>query len=81
VLAAIFLIGGALWAFAKLAGEVLEGDTRAFDRAVLLALRDPMNPDMPIGPVGFRRPPANSPHSGAQRRLCSLRLRPRAFFF
>jgi len=50
VLVAIFLIGGALWAFAELADEVLEGDTRAFDRAVLLALRDPMNPDMPIGP-------------------------------
>lgn len=50
MLVAVFLIGGALWAFAELADEVLEGDTRAFDRAILLALRDPMNPDMPIGP-------------------------------
>ena len=50
MLAALFLIGGALWLFAELADEVLEGDTHAFDRAVLLALRAPTDPAMPIGP-------------------------------
>ncbi len=33
-----------------LADEVLEGDTLAFDRTVLLALRDPLNPADPVGP-------------------------------
>ena len=50
LLVAVFLIGGALWLFAELADEVLEGETHAFDRAVLLALREPANPATPIGP-------------------------------
>ena len=53
------LIGGlalamlALGAFA-LAGEVLEGDTQAFDERVLRALRDPADPSVPIGPRWLR---------------------------
>jgi undecaprenyl-diphosphatase len=50
LLVALFLIGGALWLFAELADEVLEGDTHAFDRAVLLALRASTDPALPIGP-------------------------------
>ena len=38
------------WAFVVLASEVAEGDTHAFDRALLLALRDPNNLGDPIGP-------------------------------
>jgi undecaprenyl-diphosphatase len=34
----------------KLAGEVVEGETLKFDTRILLALRDPANPSMPIGP-------------------------------
>jgi undecaprenyl-diphosphatase len=34
----------------KLAGEVLEGETLNFDRRVLLALRNPANPSVPVGP-------------------------------
>ncbi|MDH4412969.1 MAG: phosphatase PAP2 family protein [Rhizobium sp.] len=34
----------------ELTGEVLEGETRAFDEGVLLMLRDPADPGMPIGP-------------------------------
>ena len=34
----------------KLAGEVAEGETLKFDRSILLALRDPHNPSVPIGP-------------------------------
>lgn len=34
----------------ELAGEVLEGDTRAFDERVLRAMRRPDNPEVPIGP-------------------------------
>ncbi len=40
----------ALWLFAALADEVIEGDTHAFDEAVMLALRSPGNPADPIGP-------------------------------
>jgi undecaprenyl-diphosphatase len=41
---------GAAWAFLGLAGEVAEGDTRAFDERLLLALRAPGDPANPIGP-------------------------------
>jgi undecaprenyl-diphosphatase len=39
-----------LFAFVKLADEVLEGETRAFDEAILLALRTPGDLAQPIGP-------------------------------
>ena len=50
MLATLFAIGGSLWAFVALAGEVLEGDSHTFDRVVLLALRDPLDPAVPLGP-------------------------------
>jgi undecaprenyl-diphosphatase len=34
----------------ELTGEVLEGETRSFDEGVLLMLRNPTDPAMPIGP-------------------------------
>ncbi len=49
-LAILLLIAGALLAFAELAGEVVEGDTRAFDESLLLALRSPADTADPIGP-------------------------------
>lgn len=39
------------WAFVGLAGEVAEGDTTAFDRTILLALRNPADLSDPIGPL------------------------------
>ncbi|TDP46382.1 phosphatase PAP2 family protein [Zavarzinia compransoris] len=48
------LASGALFAFAQLTGEVLEGETRAFDEAVLLALRQPQDVEAPIGPAWLR---------------------------
>jgi undecaprenyl-diphosphatase len=36
--------------FFELTGEVLEGETRAFDEGVLLMLRDAADPAMPAGP-------------------------------
>ncbi|MFC0387716.1 phosphatase PAP2 family protein [Muricoccus vinaceus] len=41
---------GAAWAFLSLASEVGEGDTRALDTRLLLALREPGNPADPLGP-------------------------------
>jgi undecaprenyl-diphosphatase len=38
------------WAFAQLADETREGETHAFDTAVLLALRSPIDPADPLGP-------------------------------
>jgi undecaprenyl-diphosphatase len=44
----IVLLAG--WAFVALAGEVTEGETSAFDRAVILSLRNPADLADPIGP-------------------------------
>ncbi|WP_230532514.1 phosphatase PAP2 family protein [Microvirga roseola] len=38
------------WGFVELADEVVEGETHAFDNAILLALRDPQNLADPVGP-------------------------------
>lgn len=46
----IILAAAALYAFAKLADEVGEGGTRAFDERVLLALRTPGDLADPLGP-------------------------------
>ena len=50
LLVTLLLIGGALFAFFQLASEVSEGDTLALDRAILVGLRTPGNPAVPIGP-------------------------------
>jgi undecaprenyl-diphosphatase len=41
---------GIAYGLFELTGEVLEGETRAFDEGVLLMLRDPADPAMPLGP-------------------------------
>jgi undecaprenyl-diphosphatase len=50
VLAVIGLLGGALWLFIEIADEVLEGETAAWDRRLLLALRSATDPALPWGP-------------------------------
>jgi undecaprenyl-diphosphatase len=42
-----------VWAFIEIAGDVLEGDTMTFDRAILLALRNAGDLSDPIGPAWF----------------------------
>jgi undecaprenyl-diphosphatase len=49
-LAAIGLVGASLWLFISIAGEVVEGETTAWDRRLLLALRNAADPAMPWGP-------------------------------
>jgi undecaprenyl-diphosphatase len=51
LLAAVLIPAGLLFLFIKLAGEVMEGETLAFDNAILLALRSTGNTADPIGPV------------------------------
>jgi undecaprenyl-diphosphatase len=46
----LFAIMGSLWGFAALTGEVLEGETQAFDRVILLSMRNPADLSDPIGP-------------------------------
>jgi undecaprenyl-diphosphatase len=50
----VLLVAGALWVFLGIADEVREGETAAFDRWLLLALRDPADPANPLGPLWLR---------------------------
>jgi undecaprenyl-diphosphatase len=50
LLVSLLLLAAALFVFLRLASEVGEGDTTAFDRAILLALRTPADPAIPVGP-------------------------------
>ena len=45
------VVAGSVWAFIAIAEEVGEGDTHAFDKALLLALRSPNDVAQPIGPL------------------------------
>lgn len=45
------LLAGAVWGFIELADEVIEGETHAVDRAILLMLRNPDDLDEPLGPA------------------------------
>jgi undecaprenyl-diphosphatase len=51
----LVLLGAAsLFVFAKLASEMVEGDTLAFDRWLLTALRSTADPSVPAGPFWLR---------------------------
>ncbi len=50
VLAAMLAVAAGLFAFAELADAVVEGETRAFDQALLLSLRSAADPSDPLGP-------------------------------
>ncbi|WP_458094824.1 phosphatase PAP2 family protein [Roseomonas sp. WA12] len=73
-LAALLLAITGVLAFVGLAGEVLEGETLAFDRAVLLALRDPANPADPIGPAWFEEAARDVTGLGSHTILIGLTL-------
>jgi undecaprenyl-diphosphatase len=49
----VFIVGGGLWGFVGLADEVNEGETENFDRAIILALRNPLDLSDPLGPRWF----------------------------
>jgi undecaprenyl-diphosphatase len=51
ILASTLSVCGILLLFVWLAGEVMEGDARAFDQTLLLALRAPGNLAEPLGPA------------------------------
>lgn len=45
------LVFGGIWLFVGVAGEVMEGDTQAFDESIVLSLRNPIDLADPIGPL------------------------------
>jgi undecaprenyl-diphosphatase len=55
ILLLFLAVAGGMLLLGKAASEVIEGDTLAFDRAVLLFLRDSSDPAMPIGPSWLRQ--------------------------
>jgi len=52
-LAIVLLLAVALLSFARLTDDVVAGNTRAFDSAVLMAMRTPGQPGNPVGPPWF----------------------------
>ena len=44
------VMAGSIWVFAELADEVFDDETHVFDRAVLLAMRNPQDASDPLGP-------------------------------
>jgi undecaprenyl-diphosphatase len=53
VLAMLAIATASLWGFIKIADNVFEGDTQAFDHWVIRSMREPNNPAEPIGPPWF----------------------------
>jgi undecaprenyl-diphosphatase len=47
----LLLLAAALWIFVSIADEVVEGESHAFDKAVLLAMRTPHDLSDPRGPL------------------------------
>ncbi len=45
------LVFGGIWLFVGVAGEVMEGDTQAFDESIVLSLRNPTDLADPVGPL------------------------------
>lgn len=54
VLLILLIAAGSIWAFVELADEVIEGATDAFDRRILLTLRNAQDPTQPLGPAWFQ---------------------------
>ena len=50
VLILLLVMSSAIWGFAEIADEVLEGETASLDRALLIALRNPDDLSDPLGP-------------------------------
>lgn len=51
LLATLAVVSGLILAFLQIADEMIEGEMEAFDNVILMAFRDPANPDSLIGPT------------------------------
>lgn len=56
LLALLAVTSGLILAFLQIADEMAEGETEAFDRAILMAFRNPADPNHPIRPVWVMSP-------------------------
>jgi undecaprenyl-diphosphatase len=50
ILVDFLILAVSLFLFARLASEMIEGDTMAFDKYLISALRNPVDPSLPAGP-------------------------------
>ncbi|WP_336962990.1 phosphatase PAP2 family protein [Sphingobium aquiterrae] len=50
ILLVFLLLAVAIFIFLKIASEIVEGDTLAFDRVILRSLRSAADPSVPVGP-------------------------------
>jgi undecaprenyl-diphosphatase len=74
LLATVCVAGAGLWVFATLAGGVREGETAAFDEAVMLLLRSATDPSDPIGPLWLEGVMRDITALGSQFVLISMTL-------
>ena len=54
VLSSVAIAAGTLWVFLEITEDVIEGEKKSFDVAILMALRSPTNPLAPAGPPWFQ---------------------------
>lgn len=73
-LVVLLLVAICGWVFLALADEVMEGETHAFDRAILLALRSPGNPADPLGPGWLEEMARDVTALGSMVVLCFVTL-------
>ncbi len=75
------LVVCAAWLFVEVADEVIEGDTDAYDRAILLAMRNPSDPADPIGPLWLEEAMRDMTALGGVAVLILLTLAVAGFLF
>jgi undecaprenyl-diphosphatase len=51
----VLLLAAALWTFVSIANEVMEGESHAFDKTILLAMRAPQDLEDPWGPLWLEK--------------------------
>ena len=74
LLTGICVAAGGLWVFVTLAGNVREGETAAFDEAVMLALRSADDLSDPLGPLWLEGVMRDITALGSQFVLASITL-------
>lgn len=74
ILLAVGLSAAALFGFVNVAEAMMEGDTREFDRFLLLAFRNPADLADPIGPVWFEEVMRDFTALGGMAVLCAISL-------
>ncbi len=73
-IAAFCAMTGSAFLYARIASEMLKGETSKFDEALLLALRQPGAVDVPIGPIWLTKVFADLTSFGGTTALCLISL-------